>query len=150
MEFEIGTNVWKDATGVIIHADGKEQLKLETRDDGQLLLSADIYDANGKHVAKLNRNSWVFTQPGYDVTTQPTSLTVSDPQGNVLFAAQRANADKIKVHPCQFYTSSGTHCTVSNSSFRVGNGVEFSGCTSVGSGGIAIGDGTIRAFIGKP
>jgi hypothetical protein len=105
LEFEIGTNLWKDATGVFVQVGGKEQVKLETRDDSQLLLSADIYNVDGLHVAKLNRNFWVFNNQDYAVTTQPTSLSVSDRRaGTVLFAEERIGPNRIKVHPCEFYT----------------------------------------------
>jgi hypothetical protein len=116
---------------------------LETGNDGQLLLTADIYNQNGEHVGKLNRNAWVFAKSEeYAVTTQPSSLTLMDNNsGTVLFAVERVSKDKIQIHPCQFYTPNGVSCEVTNASFKIGDAVELQNCTTIGSGGfVKIGD----------
>jgi hypothetical protein len=47
-----------NASGVI-RVMGQDQVKLELDDDGQLLLTMDLYDADRTHVGKLRRNAWV-------------------------------------------------------------------------------------------
>jgi hypothetical protein len=140
MEFHIGTNVWQNATGLIISVGGKPQVMLETGADGHLLLTADLYNRQGEHVGKLNRNAWVFAKSeDYVVTTQPSSMTLRHTRDNsVLFAVQRISPDKIQVHPCQFYTPTGISCVVTDSSFKIGDAFELSGNTVVGSGGFVM------------
>ncbi len=139
MEFHIGSNIWRDATGVIIRVGGADQIKLEVRADGQPLLTTDIYNQDGDHVAKLNHNAWVFcNEDRYQVTTNPSSLTLQDNRdGTVLFAAERVGADKIQVHPCRFYTPTGVPCEVTLSHLQIG-AMTMSGNVAVGSGAFVI------------
>ncbi len=58
-ELVIGSNRLIDASGVIVVMD-KEKVSLERGHDDQLLLTMDVYNADGKHVAKLRRNAWAF------------------------------------------------------------------------------------------
>ncbi len=127
MEIHIGSNTFRNTNGVLRVA-GKDQMTLEVGHDGQLLLTADIYNERGEHVGKLNRNSWVFYQSDrYAITTQPSSLTLQDTQhGTVYFAAEVVNPGTVKVYPCRFYTATGVPCDVSSTSLQIG-GVTLSG-----------------------
>ena len=138
MEFHIGSNIWLDAAGVIVRVGGVEQFKLEVRADGQPLLTADIYNQDGEHVAKLNRNAWAFKDERYNITSTPSSLTLQDTRdGSVLFAAEQVGGNKIRVHPCRFFTPTGVACEVTSSQFQIG-AMTLIGNVAKGSGAFVI------------
>lgn len=73
----IGANLVMDSPG-IIEADGEQLMFLELSDEGQLLVTAEVYDAQDRHVAKLRRNAWAFNDRDLCmVTTNPSDLTLS-------------------------------------------------------------------------
>ena len=57
MEINIGSNIIRNTNGVL-NVEGKDQVSLEVREDGQLLVTMDVYDDAGKHTARLRRNAW--------------------------------------------------------------------------------------------
>ena len=60
MELNIGSNVYRNANGVLT-LERKEQIVIEARSESpQLLVTADLYDAKGDHVAHLRRNVWAL------------------------------------------------------------------------------------------
>ncbi len=60
MELNIGSNIYRNANGILT-LEGKEQVVIEARSESpQLLVTADLYDAKGDHVAHLRRNVWAF------------------------------------------------------------------------------------------
>lgn len=67
-ELVIGSNRVINAHGVI-GVDGEPQVELERGTDMQLLLTMDLYDQGGKHVAKLRRNARAFHGEDYDIAT---------------------------------------------------------------------------------
>lgn len=78
-ELNIGSNIIVNTSGVLT-VQGSDQIYLEWGDrSGQLLLTMDVYDAQGTHVARLRRNAWAFNDKGrFAITTHPTSLTLTD------------------------------------------------------------------------
>src|SRR6266545_3181292 len=96
-ELVIGSNRLIDASGVIVVM-GKEQVHLERGRDDQLLLTMDLYDAEGTHIAKLRRNAWAFHGEDYDITTHPSSLSlVHRASGTLVAEAQVQDRDRIVV-----------------------------------------------------
>ncbi|WP_447980324.1 hypothetical protein [Candidatus Nitrospira bockiana] len=89
MELTIGSNVFRNASGVI-KIEGKEQIVLEVRaEDPRLLLTLDLYEADGVHVAHLRRNVWRFnaktrfeleTSPVLSLFTYPFWVKILDTQ----------------------------------------------------------------------
>jgi hypothetical protein len=87
MELNIGSNVYRNANGVL-KLEAKEQIVIEIRGESpQLLVTADLYDAKGTHVAHLRRNVWAFnfktrfeleTSPALSLFTYPTWLKIFD------------------------------------------------------------------------
>jgi len=73
MELNIGTNIFRDTNG-IIKLQGKEQVFLEVHaDPPAVLLTIDLYDANGSQIAHLRRNKWAFNQKNrFDLQTSTT------------------------------------------------------------------------------
>jgi hypothetical protein len=87
MELNIGSNVFRNANGVL-KLEGKEQVVIEVRGESpQLFVTADLYDAKGDHVAHLRRNLWAFnfktrfeleTSAALSLFTYPTWLKIFD------------------------------------------------------------------------
>jgi len=75
VELIIGSNVIRNTSGVLT-VQGKDQIFLEIDpESNQLLLTMDVYDKDGQHVAKLGRNAWNFNdQNAYKITTNPKEL----------------------------------------------------------------------------
>ena len=60
LEIRLGSNIFRNTNGVI-RVQGKEQLVLELAPDQErILLTIDLYDGSGNHVAHLRRNRWAF------------------------------------------------------------------------------------------
>ncbi len=149
MEINIGSNIIRNASGVL-RVYGTDQIHLEIGEhDQQLLLTMDVYDAQGNHAAKLRRNAWAFNNADrYQVTTQPSSLTLSDrTTGEVLVAAQVVDRGRVEVSQGHFYTPGGHHLIEITPSFLRVAGVTmtrnvidgFGQAIDISSGGIGIG-----------
>jgi len=141
MELVIGSNILKNTSGVL-KVQGKEQIYLEIgATDKQLLLTMDIYDANGKHVAKLRRNAWVFNDKNkYEITTDPNMLKLIDKDSGVaVVIASVADTSKIEISQGNFYTHTGQLLEITPQYWRIG-GLTMSGNVFDSCGGaVAIG-----------
>ena len=140
-ELVIGSNRLINASGVIVVM-GKEQVHLERGRDDQLLLTMDLYDAEGTHIAKLRRNAWAFHGEDYDITTHPSSLSVVHRASGTLVAeAQVLGRDQLLVPKADFYAATGDHILVTPEALKVGGLTmshnEFRGRNSM----LAIGQG---------
>ena len=135
-ELNLGSNRVFGASGVIV-AGGRDLLSLEHGDrSGQLLLTVDIFDGSGNHVAFLRRNAWAFHQDQYDVTTAPASLQlVEKSTGDVLFEAQVTSPHVVQVTRASLYTPDGELVEVAPDFVRFRgvtmSGNQFSGLNSV-------------------
>ena len=141
MELDIGSNIIRNTNGVL-NVQGKEQIFLEIGDDGQLLLTMDIYDSGNKHIAKLRRNAWVFNnKERFEITTTPASLKLIDKEtGDTVVEANVVSKDNLKVSNGKFYTHNGVLLEITPQYWRVGGGITMSGNRFDGSGGaVAIG-----------
>lgn len=57
----------------------KKQLALEVGEDGQTLLTMDVYDAGQNRIAQLRRNAWLLNDSDrFNITTNPKSLKLID------------------------------------------------------------------------
>jgi hypothetical protein len=60
MELTIGSRVFRGTSGVLT-VQGKQQLSLEWGMEAhQLLLTMNLYNAGGTHIARVQRNGWTF------------------------------------------------------------------------------------------
>ena len=77
MELNIGSNVFRNANG-IIRVQDKEQIVLQIHEgDQRLFLTMDLYDASGGHIAHLRRNAWAFnTKNRFELLTSPASASL--------------------------------------------------------------------------
>lgn len=109
MELNIGSNICRNTSG-ILKVLGKKQIHLEigTR-DAQLLLTMDIYDSEGNHIAKLRRNAWTFKrEERFEVTTAPSSLKLIDKiSSEIVVEVNVVGRNKIKIPHGNFYTHKG-------------------------------------------
>lgn len=103
--------------------------------DMQLLLTMDIYDKSGKHVAKLRRNAWAFNDKDkYEVTTDPNSLKLIEKDTDAVVVATSVISDsKIEIHQGNFYTYTGMLIEITPKHLRIG-GITISENLSDGFG----------------
>jgi hypothetical protein len=109
MELNIGSNILRNTSGVL-NVQGKDQIYLEIgKVDKQLLLTMEIYDANGKLIGKLVRNAWVTNDKDrFDITTHPSSLKLIDKQtGETVVEANVTGQEMIEIPQVKFYTHKG-------------------------------------------
>ena len=141
MELDIGSNIIRNTSGVL-NVQDKEQIFLEIGDDGQLLLTMDIYDSGKEHIAKLRRNAWAFNnKKRFEITTTPASLKLIDRvTGDTVVEANVVSKDKLKVSNGKFYTHNGVLLEITPQYWRVGGGIIMGGNILDGGGGaMAIG-----------
>lgn len=118
-ELIIGSNRLVNASGVIV-VQGREQVSLELGSDDQLLLTMDLYDDQGVHIAKLRRNAWAFHGEDYDVTTHPSSLQLVHRATETLVAeAQVLDKDRVEVPNADFFAVTGDRIVVTPDALRV-------------------------------
>ena len=129
--------------------DGEVILTVERRDsgDGQLLMSVEIYDADGNRVGRLHRNTWVDPVKGHaDITLQDSpseiALTKID---RTLFHAVVRDKNHISVESCSLYGRAGSHCEVNATS---GDLVSESSGTTVGGNIVQGSDRPLRFLSG--
>lgn len=141
MELDIGSNIIRNTSGVLDVA-GKQQIFLEFDERDRLLLTMDIYDSTGKHIAKLNRNAWVFNDKSrFAITTAPASLKLEDKKtGKTLVEVNIVAKDKIRIHNGRFYTHKGHLLEITPKFWRIAGGLTMRGNVFDSCGGaVAIG-----------
>lgn len=141
MEINIGSNIIRNTSGVL-SVGGKNQIFLEIGErNQQLLVSMDIYDSSGRHVAKLKRNAWVFNNNDiYEITTQPQSLKLIDTDKKTIVVEIKViDQNKIEIPQGNFYTHQGALLEITTNHWKIG-GLTMSGNTIDGCGNaVAIG-----------
>ena len=123
MELNIGSNIIRNSNGVL-NVDGEDQIFLEIgKIDNQLLLTADIYDSRGNHIAKLRRNAWAFNKDEkFKITTDPASLKlieIKKETEQTIFEAKALGKDKIEVPQGRFYTHKGDLVEITPEFWRI-------------------------------
>lgn len=138
MEFSMGSNVIRNTNGVI-KIEGKDQILLELGEGPQLLLTMDIYDTKGIHVAKVIRNKFAFDyKDKYRITAKPSSLALVEREHNtVLIEATVLDKEKIEVIQGTFYSVKGHLIEITRRFWRV-MGTTTSGMTFDSHGGAIV------------
>jgi hypothetical protein len=134
MELNIGSDIIRNSSG-ILSVEGQDQIYLEIGErDDQLLLTMDVYDAEGNHIAKLRRNAWAFNnRDRFDITTIPSSLRLTDTDsGDLVVEANVTGPSRIEVLNGRFYTNRGHLLEITPDYWRIG-GVQMSGTISEGT-----------------
>jgi hypothetical protein len=149
-EVNIGSNLVSNTTGIIRVAGAHEPLmRVERGNDGQLLLTVDVYNQAGERVAKLRHNAWVYNDTGdYEVTTHPQHLTLRNTKtGQTVVQVVVVDQDRIKIPSGILYAPIGGHETIriaiTPDSLHFG-GVQLAGNTIEGFGdAFVLGPGSI-------
>lgn len=148
----VGSNVFLNEGGVpgILIVEGEGQIVLERgEDDEQLLLTMDLYDAEGSRIGKLRRNAWppAHDPERFEVTSNPNSLTLNEiSTGSVVVEAQVAGQDELNIPRGRFFTKTGHLIEIEPDHWNVG-GIRmgsnlFQNCSNgvvIGGDGIGIG-----------
>lgn len=149
LELNIGSNIFRNTNGVL-KIQGKEQIVIELRpDDHQLLLTMDVYDSEGKHIAHLRRNTWAFnTANRFVVATtgssspslfsEPSWLKVSDSQtGDTILEVTLVDHARIHVVSGKFYSHKGHLVEITSHICRIGTSLSMFGDVVESRGGVA-------------
>lgn len=149
LELNIGTNIFRNTNGVL-RIQGKEQIVLEHRpDDHHLLLTMDLYDGEGKHVAHLRRNTWAVnvanrfavattSASSLSLFSEPRWLKVSDSHtGDTVLELTLTSYAKIHLVSGKFYSHKGQLVEITSHLCRIGSGVTMFGDVFESRGGIA-------------
>lgn len=122
MEVNMGSNVLRDTNGVF-KVEGKDQVLLEIDPTPQMLLTMDVYDPKGIHVAKVIRNKFAFDyKDRYRMIAKPLSLMLVDREHNVVLieaSLTDTNNKKIQVMQGNFYSSKGHLIEINARCWRV-------------------------------
>jgi hypothetical protein len=136
MELNIGSNILRNTSGVLRVA-GREQIFLEVGENGQLLLTMDLYDQTTKHIAKLRRNAWAFNEGDrFAITTNPSDLTLRESKsGAIVVRARVVDQTHIEIPQGRFFTHQGHLVEITPEQWRVAGGLTMSGNVFDGGGG---------------
>jgi len=151
MELNVGSNIFRNANGVLtLH--GKEQIVLEMKPDHtQLLLTMDLYDTEGSHIAHLRRNFWAFNDKNrFQLSTSPVALSLfSDPvwlkltdkeTGDVLLEVSAVDKEKVQVLRGKFHTHKGKLVEITSHYCRIfGSSKKFCEVADARGGAVVIG-----------
>jgi hypothetical protein len=151
MELTIGSNIFRNTNGVLA-LQGKEQIVLEMKSDQtQLLLTMDLYDAEGSHIAHLRRNFWAFNDKNrFQLSTSPVSLSLfTDPAwlrltdketDDVVLEVSAVDKERVHVLRGKFYTHKGKLVEITSHYCRMIGGItKFGDVADVQGGAVMIG-----------
>lgn len=146
-ELLIGSNIYRNTNGVVkIH--GKEQLVLEYRpEDGRLLLTIDLYDEAGDHVAHIRRNRLLLNSnerfaidsagAGGDGERPFVRLSQRGP-GTVVFEASALSDRRFFISAGKFYSHKGMAVDITPHYCRIGCGTALFGDIVENRGGTVV------------
>jgi len=109
MQLTVGRNRMRDTNGVI-SIRGHEQIVFEWGAlQSQLLLTMDLYDVSGHHVARLRRNHWTFNdRDRFTFATSETGVSLTDTRSSeIVLEARIVGDDSVAVTRGVFNSSTG-------------------------------------------
>lgn len=127
MDIAIGSNRLRNTNGIFVAQD-QDLIKIERKnDDGSLLLSMDLYNPAGSHVAKLERNEWTSNDQGrFELQTGPESVMLIDHTlKGVVFFVKKDGENGMQVPQAKFHLPGGTASEVTSDHWHVGNKMEL-------------------------
>lgn len=148
-ELLIGSNVFRDTNGVVM-IEEKEQLVLEWRpDEGLLLVTMDLYDEHGIHVAHLRRNVFAVNRSGQfsievhpstaDIRTDPPWIRLFDHQsGIVVLDVLMSSEYRAHIRSGRFYSHRGTLVEITPHYCRLGSQATWFGEIIDARGGMVV------------
>jgi len=122
MQLEIGSNVIRNVDGAVCIS-GIELMRLQCAEDSQLLLTQDVFDRTGAHIACLRRNAWAFHDEAHTrVDTTPEKLTLTDvDSGALLLEVDIVDSDTVRITRASYYDRAGRRIEVADGGWRVGD-----------------------------
>ena len=109
MQLTIGSNRLRNTDG-IISIRGDEQIKFEWGPSyAELLLTMDLYNVDGYHIARLRRNQWTFNdQERFLFAASTKGLNIVDTKSKqVVLEARVVGGDSVVVTQGAFHNSNG-------------------------------------------
>jgi hypothetical protein len=109
MQLTIGSNRLRNNDGVI-NVRGDEQIAFEWGQyDSELLLTMDLYNISGYHIARLRRNQWTFNdRERFAFTANATGVSLVDTKSSqVALEARVVGGDSVVVTQGVFNSSDG-------------------------------------------
>jgi len=109
MHLSIGSNRLRNADG-IISVRGDEQIKFEWGPSyAELLLTMDLYNVDGYHIARLRRNQWTFNdRERFLFACSTKGLNIVDTKSKqVVLEARVVGGDSVVVTQGAFHNSNG-------------------------------------------
>ena len=109
MQVTIGSNRLRNTDG-IISIRGDEQIKFEWGQSyAQLLLTMDLYNVDGYHIARLRRNQWTFNdRERFLFAASTKGLNIVDTKSKqVVLEARVVGGDSVVVSQGAFHNSNG-------------------------------------------
>ena len=122
--FVFGSNSFLGGQEMTIVVDDVQLIRLERRDrgDSQLLLTADLYGADGARLGRVNRNTWVAepsSDSPFETSANQTEITMSNKDtGEVFFHAEIVDRNTVIVDKALLYGVKGTKVDVTAEGIR--------------------------------
>ena len=149
MDLAIGSNSFRNTNGVLaIH--GKEQIVLEiAAENDQLLLTMDLYSADGRQVAHLRRNEWKYNLDdrfAFSATASSPSLYGGAPwlklddteTRDTVLEASVTDCDKVQILQGKLSTHKGQLLEITSHLCRIAGVVTLFGDTRDARGGAIV------------
>ena len=126
MDISIGSNQLRNTNG-IFQADGHDLLQVAIRDDGVLLLSMDLYNPAGTHIATLEQNAWTANeQDRFELNLEhDRAILVDKTLKGVILAVTKESPTAVSVPQAKFYLPDGIVSEVTAEHWHVGNKFEL-------------------------
>jgi hypothetical protein len=127
MKLNFGSNIISNISGILT-VEGENQIIFEIGDEGQPLLTMNIYNSKGKQIARISRNTWAFNnEDRFETTITPASLKLIDKTyGHCVIEVNVVEGHIVQIPHGKFYTHYGLLVEVTPSLYRIG-GVEVKG-----------------------
>ncbi|CUQ65478.1 hypothetical protein [Candidatus Nitrospira inopinata] len=148
-ELLIGSNVFHDTNGVVM-IEEKEQLVLEWRPDEELLLvTMDLYDERGIHVAHLRRNVFAVNRSAQfsvevhrsadDIGADPPWVRLFDNQSGLsVLDVHITSEHRVRISSGRFHSHRGTPVEITPHYCRLGSQATLFGEIVEARGGMVV------------
>lgn len=126
MDISIGSNQLRNTNGVF-NAEGQDIIQFAISDDGALLISMELYNPAGTHVAKLEHNAWTSNdQDRFELKIENgMALLVDKTLKGVILAAKKDSQTAISIPQAKFYLPGGKVSEVTPEHWHIGNKMEL-------------------------
>ena len=126
MDISIGSNRLRNTNGAI-QADGHDLIQVKICDNGDLLLSMDLFNPAGTKIAKLEHNTWTSNdQDRFEIKVDgDKALLLDKTLKGVILEIKKENQTEISILLAKFYLPDGMVSEVTPEHWHVGNKLEL-------------------------